>query len=345
MSLQDYFSLTCKCCKHQTKTVTENFDVLAIGRSSVDCYPLQTGIGLDTIQYFGKFLGGSATNVAVAAARLGHKTALITRTGDDPFGVFVREELGRFGVDPRFVTSVEGMQTPVTFCELFPPDNFPLYFYQSADVPYFKIRAEEIDMDEVVSAGVLWSTLTGLAREPSREAHHAAWRVRDRRPNTVLDLDFRSRFWNSKKDAEREVQRALPRVTVAIGNIDECELATGERNPVAAARALLDLGVELAIVKQGRLGSLGMTANEQVIVPAFNVKTANGLGAGDAFGGAICHGLLQEWPLEQTLRFASASGAIVAARLECANAMPTIEEVKEMLKTGQPPEVEGALNG
>lgn len=344
MSLQDYFSLTCKAGLDQNSLMTETFDVLAIGRSSIDCYPLQTGIGLDAIQYFGKFLGGSATNVAVAAARLGHKTALVTRTGDDPFGVFVREELARFGVDPRFVTPVEGMQTPVTFCELFPPDNFPLYFYQSADVPYFKIRAEEIDMDVVANARVHWSTLTGLAREPSREAHHAAWRARGRKPNTVLDLDFRMRFWSSVKDAEREIQRALPRVTVAIGNIDECELATGERNPVAAARALLDMGVELAIVKQGRLGSLGMTQDEQVIVPAFQVNTANGLGAGDAFGGAIAHGLLEGWSLEQTLRFASAAGAIVAARLECANAMPTEAEVLEMLKTGQPPEVEGNLN-
>lgn len=318
--------------------VSAPFDVLALGRSSVDIYPLQTGIGLDQVKTFGKFLGGSATNVAVAASRLGHRTALVTRTGDDPLGVFVGEELARFGVDPSFVTSVEGMQTPVTFCELFPPDHFPLYFYQSADVPYFKLRAGEMDMDAVSEARVLWCTGTGLAREPSREAHHAAWRARGRKPNTVLDLDFRSRFWASRKDAIREMQRALPAVSVAIGNVEECELATGETNPVAAAKALLDAGVELAIVKQGRLGSLAMTRSDSVMVPAILVDTINGLGAGDAFGGAVCHGLVEGWDLEHTLRFASAAGAIVAARLECANAMPTVAEVETMMNTGKLPE-------
>lgn len=318
---------------HQhTCVVNAAFDVICLGRASIDLYPLQTGLGLDEVSTFGKFLGGSATNVAVAAARLGQSTALITRTGSDPFGRFVRDELARFGVDPRYVQGVEGMQTPVTFCELFPPDNFPLYFYQSADVPYFQLRADELDLDAIAQAGVYWSTLTGLAQEPSREAHHAAWRSRGRIPNTVLDLDYRARFWRSRNDAAREIARALARVSVAIGNIEECSLATGESNPAAAARALLDAGVELAIVKQGPLGSLGMSRDETVMVPAFSVETVNGLGAGDAFGGAVCHGLLTGWSLEDTLRFANAAGALVASHLECANAMPRETEVDALLR-------------
>ena len=311
--------------------MTQAFEVICIGRVSIDIYPLQTGVGLDVVETFGKFLGGSATNVAVAASRLGNSTAIITRTGADPFGRFVRDELARFSVDPRYVASVPGMQTPVTFCEVFPPDDFPLYFYQSEDVPYFQISADELDLAATTQAGVYWSTLTGLAEEPSREAHHAAWRARGRSANTVLDLDFRSRFWKSRGDAAREMQRALSRVTVAVGNVEECALATGETNPVAAAKALLDAGVELAIVKQGPLGALAMTRKESVMVPAMRVDTVNGLGAGDAFGGAVCHGLLQNWPLEQTLRFAVAAGALVAARLECANAMPTLSEVQQQL--------------
>lgn len=314
--------------------MTHAFDVLCIGRVSIDIYPLQIGVGLDVVESFGKFLGGSATNVAVAASRLGDHTALMTRTGDDPFGRFVRTELSRFAVDPRYVRSVEGMQTPVTFCEVFPPDDFPLYFYQSEDVPYFQIRADELDLDAIASAGVYWSTATGLAEEPSREAHHAAWRARGRVKNTVLDLDYRDRFWRSDFEARREIARALPRVTVAVGNTAECALATGQTNPVAAARALLDLGVELAVVKQGPLGALAMTQHESVMVPAIAIKTVNGLGAGDAFGGAICHGLMQQWSLERTLRFASAAGALVAARLECANAMPTVAEVEQTLASG-----------
>lgn len=327
----DGFPLTPVRRGRHTCPVIPALDVICLGRVSIDMYPLQTGVGLDVVDTFGKFLGGSATNVAVATARLGHPTALITRTGDDPFGRFVRDECVRLGIDPRFVQAVDGMQTPVTFCELFPPDDFPLYFYQSADVPYFHVRADELDLDAIAAAGVYWSTLTGLAREPSREAHHAAWRVRNRMPNTVLDLDFRSRFWRTRSDAVREVVRALPRVTVAIGNAEECALATNQTNPVAAAKALLDAGVELAIVKQGPLGALGMTRDDTVMVPAFSVDTVNGLGAGDAFGGAICHGLLNGWPLERMLRFANAAGALVASRLECANAMPVEQEVRAML--------------
>lgn len=311
----------------------EVFDVLCLGRASIDLYPLQADTGLDQVQTFGKFLGGSATNVAVAAARLGHRTALVTRTGDDPFGRFVAAEVARLGVDPRYIEPVAQMQTPVTFCELFPPDDFPLYFYQSADVPYFQLRTEDLDLDVVATAGVLWSTLTGLAREPSRAAHYAAWRARGRRPNTVLDLDHRPRFWATRDEAVREVQRALSHVTVAIGNGHECELATGQADPIDAARALLDAGVTLAIVKQGPLGSLAMTHDETVTVPAITVDTVNGLGAGDAFGAAVCHGLLQHWPLADTLRYASAAGALVAAQLECANAMPTRAQVEALLKT------------
>ena len=324
----------------QNPRVSAQFDVICVGRVSADIYPLQAGVGLHEVETFGKFLGGSAANVAVAASRLGLSTALISHTGDDPFGRFVSNELSKFGVDPRYVTPVEGMQTPVTFCEVFPPDNFPLYFYQSVDVPYFSLRADELDLDAIRTANVYWATLTGLAQEPSREAHHAAWRARGRIPNTVLDMDFRSRFWSSKTEAARELRRALPRVSVAIGNAEECSIATGQTNPVAAARALLDLGVELAIVKQGELGALGMTRREAVMVPALSVETLNGLGAGDAFGGAICHGLVQGWALERMLRFASAAGAIVATRLECANAMPTVAEVEAAMASGQAPERE-----
>ena len=105
-------------------------DVLTIGRIGVDLYPLQTGVHLEDVESFGKFLGGSATNVAVAAAKHGRKSAVISRTGNDPFGTFIHRTLGELGVDDRFVSPVEGLPTPITFCEIFPPDDFPLYFYR-----------------------------------------------------------------------------------------------------------------------------------------------------------------------------------------------------------------------
>jgi 5-dehydro-2-deoxygluconokinase len=307
------------------------FDVITMGRVGVDLYPLQVGVGLADVTSFGKFLGGSATNVAVAATRHGRRSAVITRTGDDPFGRFVRREVARLGVDPRYVGTVAGLPTPVTFCEVFPPDDFPLYFYRFPKAPDLVIDPEELDLDAIRDAGVFWSTVTGLSEQPSRSAHHAAWDARGRRPLTVLDLDYRPMFWESREAARAEVARALPHVTVTVGNLDECETAVGEREPIPAAEALLEAGVQLAVVKQGPKGVLARNRDEAVEVPPMPVDVLNGLGAGDGFGGALCHGLLAGWPLERTLRYANAAGAIVASRLECSTAMPTPDEVEALL--------------
>ncbi|KAA0120246.1 5-dehydro-2-deoxygluconokinase [Mycolicibacterium sp. P9-22] len=319
---------------------TEPFDVIAIGRSGVDVYPLQTGVGLENVESFGKFLGGSAANVAVAAARLGNRTALISGAGNDPFGRFVRNELARLGVDNRYVRTHGEYPTPVTFCEIFPPDDFPLYFYRKPSAPDLQIEAAEIDLDAVRDARLYWSTVTGLSEEPSRSAHFAAWQARGasaatgndtaRSPLTVLDLDYRPMFWETPAAASEQVQRALGHVTVAVGNREECEIAVGETSPHRAADALLDLGVELAIVKQGPRGVLGKTKHSSVTVAPNDVDVINGLGAGDAFGGSLIHGLLRGWPLEKTLRYANAAGAIVASRLECSTAMPTATEVADL---------------
>lgn len=308
------------------------FDVITIGRVGVDIYPLQVGVGLEDVTSFGKFLGGSATNVAVAAARHGLKTAVITRTGDDPFGRFVHNELVRLGVSDSFVSSVSGLNTPVVFCEIFPPDDFPLYFYREPKAPDLEIKSDELDLEAIRDARIYWSTVTGLSQEPSREAHHTAWDARGRSPLTILDLDYREMFWDSAKSAHREVDRALDKVTVAVGNKEECEIAVGETDPHRAADALLNRGIELAIVKQGPKGVLAKTADTTVEVPPYFVDVVNGLGAGDSFGGALCFGLLQGWDLEHILRFANVAGAIVAGRLECSTAMPTTDEVDAILK-------------
>ena len=311
-------------------TTSPPFDVLAIGRSGVDVYPLQIGVGLEDVESFGKFLGGSAANVTVAAARLGNSAALISGVGDDPFGRFVRAELARLGVDNRYVATHGEFPTPVTFCEIFPPDDFPLYFYRKPSAPDLQVTPAELDTDAVRSARLYWSTVTGLSEEPSRSAHFAAWEARSRAPLTVLDLDYRPMFWESPAAATEQVRRALAHVTVAVGNREECEIAVGETNPQRAADALLDLGVELAIVKQGPRGVLGKTKHTSVTVPPNEVDVVNGLGAGDSFGGSLIHGLLRGWPLEKTLRYANAAGAIVASRLECSTAMPTAAEVAEL---------------
>ena len=307
------------------------YDLVAIGRTGVDIYPLQHGVGLEKVRTFEKFLGGSATNVSVAAARYDRRVALITRTGDDPFGRYIHEALVGFEVDDRFVTAVAGPPTPVTFCEVFPPDDFPLYFYRYPTAPDLMIEADELPLEVITRARIFWATVTGLSQEPSRAAHFAALRARGRRTHTVLDLDYRPMFWSDAAEASGQVSAALEHVTVAVGNCEECEVAVGETDPQRAADALLERGVELAIVKQGPKGVLAATRDERVEVPPFTVEVVNGLGAGDAFGGALCHGLLSGWSLLRMVEFANVAGALVASKLECSTAMPTSVEVEEQL--------------
>ncbi len=308
-----------------------NYDVITIGRVGVDIYPLQYGVGLEDVKTFEKFLGGSATNVACATAKYGLKSAVITRTGNDPFGKYIHEELRRLGVSDEFVSGVEGLQTPVVFCEVFPPDNFPLYFYRKPKAPDLEIKTAELDLSAIKNAKLFWATVTGLSEEPSRAAHFAALEARGRKEFTVLDLDYRTMFWDSPALATEQVAKALEHVTVAVGNKEECEVAVGESEPMRAADALLDRGVEIAIVKQGPKGVLAKTRTETVEVPPHFVDVVNGLGAGDSFGGALCLGLLEGWPLRKILEFGNVAGAIVASRLECSTAMPTRKEVEAVL--------------
>ncbi|WP_328867046.1 5-dehydro-2-deoxygluconokinase [Streptomyces sp. NBC_00304] len=344
----------------------EPYDVITMGRIGVDLYPLQTGLPLARVDAFGKFLGGSPTNVAVAAARLGRRSAVVTRTGQDAFGEYLHQQLRDFGVDDRWVTAVDAYPTPVTFCEIFPPDDFPLYFYRMPKAPDLEIHPSELDLEAVASARVFWMTGTGLCAEPSCSATLAALRARNRSGITVFDLDWRPMFWDTPQDATADApqapaadappdtvgsappsgsphpaasaryREALAHATVAVGNLDECEIATGEREPYAAARALLAAGAELAVVKQGPGGVLAVHRDGTVAdVPPLPVEVVNGLGAGDAFGGALCHGLLAGWDTARVMRYANAAGAIVASRLACSSAMPFPHEVEAALAAGR----------
>ena len=306
-------------------------EVLTMGRIGVDLYPEQIGVRLADVQTFRKMLGGSATNVAVAAARYGRRAAVITKVGDDPFGPYVREALEGFGVDAGRVGTHPTLRTPVVFCEIFPPDNFPLLFYREPMAPDMTVAPEELDLREIAQVPLFWTTGTGLSAEPSRAATLAALESRGQRSTTVHDLDYRPGFWESEREAGTWGRRAVKLATVAVGGRAEAAPIVGERSAADTASALLDLGVELAVVKLGPDGVYAATQDEQLTLPPVPVTVLNGLGAGDAFGGALCHGLLSGWELEQTLRFANAAGALVASRLGCADDMPTAAEVEALL--------------
>ena len=314
-------------------------DVLTMGRVGVDIYPLQAGVALEDVTTFGKYLGGSATNVAVAAARLGRSAAVITRTGNDPFGRFVHHALKGYGVSDQFVTGVPGLPTPVTFCEIFPPDDFPIYFYRYPKAPDLEIRAEELDYDAIRAARVFWVTATGLSAEPSRSATLAALEARGPAPaapvNTVPSpcstwttgpCSGRRGKRPARPSARRSPWSPSPSATSTSATWRSARAIHGH-----AGRALLDRGAGLAVVKQGPRGVLAVTSAGVVESPPFSIEILNGLGAGDAFGGALCHGLLAGWDTAVAIRFANAAGALVASRLACSDAMPTAGEVAALL--------------
>src|SRR3954463_5313126 len=220
------------------------FDLITMGRVSVDLYPEQIGVRLADVQTFAKSLGGSATNVAVAAARLGARAAGITQGGAGPFGPYVREALEDFDVDARWVGTHPTLRTPVVFCEIFPPDDFPLLFYREPQAPDMTLEPGELDFDAIRAARVFWTTGTGLSAEPSRSATLAALAARDEAPDgaiTIHDLDHRPMFWSDPREAPRYARPALRHVRVGVGNRNEVEVAVGTRDPHQASAALLEL--------------------------------------------------------------------------------------------------------
>jgi 5-dehydro-2-deoxygluconokinase len=311
-------------------TAPTRLEVVTMGRISVDLYPEQIGVSLAEVRTFNKSLGGSATNVAVGAARLGRRSAVITRVGADGFGEYLRKALEGFGVYAGWVGTDPALRTPLAFCEIFPPDHFPLLFYREPKAPDLNLVPDDFDAAAVANVPLLWTTGVGLSEEPSRSTTLDAMRAHRGRIR-VHDLDYRPMLWKDGGEATRWAKEAVRLSTVVVGNQSEVEMAVGTREAEPAAEALLDLGVELAIVKLGPLGVFARDRQTSVLVPPVPVETLCGLGAGDAFGGALCHGLLAGWDLERMIRFANAAGAIVASRLACADAMPDRSEVEALL--------------
>jgi 5-dehydro-2-deoxygluconokinase len=311
-------------------------EALTVGRVGVDLYPEQSGVPLARVSTFAKSLGGTATNVAVGAARLGRRTAVLTKVGPDDFGGYVRDALAGFGVDPSFVGTAPDLLTPVVFCALDPPEDPPLLFYRLPTAPDLTLTAADVPWDLVADVALLWVTGTGASVEPARATQLAMLAHRGRPDSgagrwTVLDLDWRPMFWPSPQDARAEYERMLQHVTVAVGNRAEVEVAVGTADPEEAARRLLGHGVQIALVKKGAEGVLVATADGMATVAPQLVEVVCGLGAGDAFGGALIHGLLSGWDPVRCAEYANAAGAVVASRLACADAMPTIGELEAMV--------------
>lgn len=308
-----------------------SFDVISVGRVSVDLYSMEPDVSFREEQQFFKSIGGSPTNVAVAAARLGQKVALVTNVGSDDFGQYVLTKLKGFGVDSRFVGIDESQQTPLAFAALTPPESPQVVFYRGAAAPDTKIELSQVPEQEIQSAKILWISQTSLSQDPTATSCLTWMKMRDRKSDTILDLDYRPSLWKSEAAAREMATSAIGLSTVVVGNREEIRVALGIQNADEAADELLRRGVRLAIIKLGAEGALFATEDERILIPSSQVEVVCGLGAGDAFGGALCHGILAGWDMAKIGQFANAAGAIVSSRLTCADAMPSESELEKML--------------
>lgn len=308
-------------------------EVICVGRISVDLYAVEKNVGFDGPQTFTKSVGGSPTNVAVAAARLGRRAAIVTKVGGDGFGTFVRNRLAGWGVAVDYVGIDPKGQTPLALTALDPAESPQVTFYRGDPAPDTTLVAADLAPGTVRDCGVLWISHGALAQGTTASAALDWLEQRGRAGHTILDLDYRPALWPDLETSRRMSRKAIGLSTVVIGNLDECEMALGTRDPEAAATALLSAGVELAVIKLGGDGVYLAVPGQRWNIAPIPVDVVSGLGAGDAFGGALSHGLLSGWAPEAIGHFANAAGALVASRLACAEAMPTLEELESMLIT------------
>jgi len=291
-------------------------DAVVIGRVGIDLYPNELETPLAEVRTYTRFVGGFAGNVATGLARLGVRTALVSRVGAEGHGDYVRAWLAEEGVDVRFLATDPYWPTPPTFCEVWPPDRFPITFYRRPTAPDWQLSPADFDAEEVAGARLLFATGTGLAQSPSRETTLAA--LRAHRGTTIFDLDWRAALWDDPEAYPGLAAEAAAAADIVIGNEEEVE-ASGVTDPPTL------------VLKRGERGVTVFDRGEESDVPGFPVEVVNGLGAGDAFAAALGHGLLQGLPLAEAARRGNIAGAIVASRLACSEAMPRLVEIEAAL--------------
>lgn len=329
---------------------TPAFDLITMGRSSIDLYANDVGAPFVDIKSFAAYVGGSPTNIAVGAQRLGLKTAVLTAVGDDPVADFILKFLNQEGVETKFIPRKAGTRTSAVVLGIEPPDKFPLVYYRDncADIA---LTIDDVLKTPVGSCRVFEFSGTGLSREPSRSANiFAIEQAKAAGATVVLDVDFRPNQWHDARAFGVVVRSVLPLVDIVLGTDDECKAVTltdptqvnvthsqisgaqvaGDLQ--VAVQAMLRRGPKLIVVKRGEKGATLFEAGKTPVdVPGFPVEVYNVLGAGDAFAAGFIYGLVKGWDFYKAARMGNAGGAIVVTRHGCANFMAYEEEAMKFV--------------
>jgi 5-dehydro-2-deoxygluconokinase len=312
--------------------MTRKYDVLSIGRGSIDLYANEIGVPFPEVKSFAAYVGGCPTNVSVATKRLGLQSALLTAVGDDLVGDFVLNFLNKEGIDTGFSKRKPGRRTSAFLLAIEPPDNFSIVPYRDncADL---ELTVDDVRAAPVSETNILFVTGSGLSRQPSRDAtFFAAQQAKAHDTKVILDMDFRPELWADQREFGEVISKFLPLVNVILGTFDEFEKAkqavATHKHDVQYAESIFTVVPEAVVMKRGAKSTLIFSgASETREVPTFEVPVVNVLGAGDAFAGGFLYGYLKGWDLYRAVRMGNACGAIVVTRHGCANFMPFAEEV------------------
>jgi 5-dehydro-2-deoxygluconokinase len=319
-----------------------SYDVLAIGRSSIDLYANEIGVPFTEIKSFAAYVGGCPANISVGTRRLGLRTALLTAVGEDYVGDFVLSFLEREGVVTGFSARKPGRRTSAFLLGIEPPDRFSLVPYRDncADL---ELTVEDVARAPVAESRALLITGSGLSRQPSRDAtRFAAEQAKAHNTKVVLDLDFRAELWPEAGEYGNAMRSVMPLVDVVIGTHDEVTRAVPAGNQSAGGASLSDAdarllsgieavlasGPQALVMKRGADSTLIYLENGEVVEAAtFPVEVLNVLGAGDAFASGFLYGYLKGWDWVRAARMGNACGALLVTRHGCANFMPYEQEV------------------
>ena len=330
----------------------KTLDVITIGRASVDLYGAQVGGRLEDMGSFQKYIGGSPCNMAAGTARLGLRSALISRVGDEHMGRFIREQLGREGVDVRGVITDPARLTALVLLGIRDEDHFPLIFYRENCADMALCEAD-IDESLIASARAVVATGTHLSHPRTEAAVLKALRLaRQHGAQTALDIDYRPNLWGLAGHGEGEsrfiasaavterLQATLHLFDLIVGTEEEFHISGGSTDTIAALRAVRAITPATLVCKRGPMGAVAFTGaipdslDAGEVGPGFPIEVFNVLGAGDGFMSGLIKGWLDAEPWPVALKYANACGAFAVSRHGCTPAYPSWQELQFFLARG-----------